>query len=501
MRVNLLHPANGVPRVAVNGDRAFGDLGMESLYAAMAADDQIVLESVRTILPATVVDPEVIRHRQAVLADCCAHPAVIRKLFEISVEPTRIQRWPVGVGRRSGGKLMLALQPLTDLITCLRRLRALCEQHAALFSSPGLSDLMTTVIERFDDDYLDAVEATLATLYFEHGVHIGAGLGTGNKITNIVLREPIRPRRGRFGLDRRSGRAFEPIEDPEARSNPGLNPVKQLKDRALIDVAEVVSYAADHVHDFFLRLRTELAFYIGCLNLRDRLTQVGLPTCLPAIHAAGTPRLRCTGLRDITLSLAADRAVIGNDVDADTRSLLVVTGANNGGKSTFLRSLGAAQLMMQCGMFVIADSFESDIRDGVFTHFVTDEDRTMAHGKLVDELVRMRSIVDRIGPNSLLLCNESFASTSERDASRIAAPLIDALVDAGVKIVFVTHLYEFAHQRDQATHSTDLFLRAGHLPNGSRTFHITPGTPEPGSHADEIFRQVFDRAGGSRQPG
>ncbi|WP_405137611.1 MutS-related protein [Nocardia sp. NBC_01388] len=494
MRVNLLYPADGVRSIAVNGDRAFGDLGMESLYAAMAAEDEIVLNSVRAILPATVVDPEVIRHRQAVLTDCCAHPAVIRELFEISVEPTRIQRWPVGGGRRSGGKLMLALQPFTDLIACVRRLRTLCERHASLFNSAGLTDLLATVTEQFDDAYLDAVEARLDTMYFEHGVHLSAGLGTGNKITNIVLHEPIRPRRGRFGLDRRSSRAFQPIEDPEARSNPGLNPVKQLKDRALTEIAEVVSYAADHVHDFFQRLRTELGFYIGCLNLRDRLTLAGLPTCLPIIHPAGTSALRCIGLRDITLSVTADRAVIGNNVAADARSLIVVTGANNGGKSTFLRSLGAAQLMMQAGMFVIADSFESDIRDGVFTHFVTDEDRTMAHGKLVDELIRMSAIVDRIGPNSLLLCNESFASTSERDASRIAAPLIGAMVDAGVKIVFVTHLYEFAHQRHRAAHSTDLFLRAGRLPDGSRTFHITPGTPEPGSHADEIFRRVFDSA-------
>ncbi|MEU0540905.1 DNA mismatch repair protein [Nocardia sp. NPDC005978] len=492
MRVDLLQPAGVTPRIAANGDRAFDDLGMESLYSAMSAGDPIVLEAVRAIVPATLIDPEVIRYRQAVLTDCLAHPAVVRELYAIAVEPTGIRRWPLAPGRQSGGKMLLSLQPFTDLLSCLRRLRALCERNASVFGSAGLTGLVAAVSERFDDAYLDTVESHLAALYFENGVHLTAGLGVGNKIADIVLHEPVRPRRTRFGIGRRADRAFRPIEDPEAAANPAMNPIKQLQDRALAEVAEIVAYAADHVHDFFQRLRTELAFYIGCLALHDRIDAAGLPTCMPVVHDAGRPRLRCAGLRNLALCLSSGRAVVGNDVRADDRTLIVVTGANNGGKSTFLRGLGTAQLMMQSGMFVLADAFEADVRDGVFTHFVTDEDRTMTHGKLVDELARISAIVDRISPDSLLLCNESFASTSERDATRIATPLVAALTESGVKLVFVTHLYEFARARHAAAHSTDLFLRADPLPTGARTFHLNPAPPQPGSHATEIFHRVFD---------
>ncbi|MGX1808466.1 MutS-related protein [Nocardia sp. NPDC055321] len=492
MRVNLLHPEGHAPSIAILGDRVRDDLGMESLHTAMAAGDPIILEAVRAIVPAALTDPDAIRYRQAVLTDCLAHPEIIRELYAIALEPNDIRRWPLDVRRQAGGKILLALPPFVELLACLRRLRALCDRNGSVFGSTGLTDLFRTVRDHFDDEFLDAVETQLAALYFDNGVHMTAGLGIGNKIADIVLHDPLPPRRSRFGLTRRADRTFRPIEDPEARSNPAMNPVKQLQDRALAEVADVVGYAAEHIHAFFERLRTELAFYVGCLNLRDRLTAAGLPVCLPVAHPAGVPRLRATGLRNMSLSLSGNRAVIGNDLDADGRSLIVVTGANNGGKSTFLRSLGTAQLMMQSGMFVPAETFESDVRDGIFTHFVTDEDRTMTHGKLVDELSRMSAIVDLITPGSLLLCNESFASTSERDATRIATPLLDALTAAGVKLVFVTHLYEYAHQRHLSGHPGDLFLRAERRPDGTRTFQLSPAPPAPGSHAAEIFQRVFD---------
>ena len=77
--------------------------------------------------------------------------------------------------------------------------------------------------------------------------------------------------------------------------------------------------------------------------------------------------------------------------------MIVITGANEGGKSTFLRSVGAAQLMMQAGMFVAAETFGANVRDGVFTHFNREEDATLTRGRLEEELARMSAIVEYIG--------------------------------------------------------------------------------------------------------
>lgn len=116
----------------------------------------------------------------------------------------------------------------------------------------------------------------------------------------------------------------------------------------------------------------------------------------------------------------------------------------------------------------------------------------MTHGKLDEELARMRRIADFIAPGALLLCNESFASTNEREGSEIARGVITALVEAGVKVVFVTHLYDLAHGMCERRDAGDLFLRAERRPDGARTFRLSPGEPKPTSYGVDSFQRVFE---------
>jgi len=127
----------------------------------------------------------------------------------------------------------------------------------------------------------------------------------------------------------------------------------------------------------------------------------------------------------------------------------------------------------------------------VFTHFKREEDASLSHGKLDEELVRMSDIADYIRPASLLLCNESFASTNEREGSQIARGVVQAAVETGVKVVFVTHLYDLAYGLYARNDPGDLFLRAERRPDGARTFRLLPGEPKPTSHGEDSFRRVF----------
>jgi DNA mismatch repair ATPase MutS len=90
-------------------------------------------------------------------------------------------------------------------------------------------------------------------------------------------------------------------------------------------------------------------------------------------------------LYDICLAINSNHKVIGNDLNANQCDLFVITGANQGGKSTFLRSIGLAQLMMHSGMFVPAQAFRANVCDGLFTHFKREEDPTMNSGKLDED--------------------------------------------------------------------------------------------------------------------
>jgi DNA mismatch repair ATPase MutS len=147
--------------------------------------------------------------------------------------------------------------------------------------------------------------------------------------------------------------------------------------------------------------------------------------------------------------------------------------------------------MMLAGMFVTAKSFRANVRDGVFTHFKREEDATMTHGKFDEELARMSAIADHITPTSLLLCNESFAATNEREGSQIARGIVDAMIDSGVKVIYVTHLYDLARSMSARRDPGYLFLRAERHPDGARTFRLKPGEPEPTSYGQDSFRRVF----------
>jgi DNA mismatch repair ATPase MutS len=200
------------------------------------------------------------------------------------------------------------------------------------------------------------------------------------------------------------------------------------------------------------------------------------------------------GLYDVCLFLTLGQKVVGSALAAGNIDLAVITGANQGGKSTFLRSIGLAQLMMQSGMFVPAESFCANLCDAIFTHYRREEDTTMTSGKLDEELGRMSAIVDHMKPNALLLFNESFAATNEREGSEIARQIVSALVAKRIKVFFVTHLYTLARGFYDKGMTNAVFLVAERRADGERTFRIIEGEPSQTSYGDDVYDRIFGNA-------
>jgi DNA mismatch repair ATPase MutS len=260
---------------------------------------------------------------------------------------------------------------------------------------------------------------------------------------------------------------------------------------AMNPVANALGQSADHVISFFRMLRTEMAFYVGCLNLEERLREKGEPICFPVPSAPGERRLSFAGLYDVCLSLGLEQRLVGNDTDADGKQLIVITGANQGGKSTFLRSIGLAQLMMQSGMFVAAESFRANVCEGVFTHFNREEDDAMKSGKLDEELSRMSAIVDQIRPGCLMLFNDSFAATNEREGSEIAGQIVEAFLERGMKVLFVTHMFALARRFHEKRMAGALYLQAEREEDGRRTFRLFEREPSPTSFGEDLYDRIF----------
>lgn len=115
----------------------------------------------------------------------------------------------------------------------------------------------------------------------------------------------------------------------------------------------------------------------------------------------------------------------------------------------------------------------------------------MRGGKLDEELRRMSGIADAIQPNALMLFNESFASTNEREGSEISRQVVSALLESRIKVFFVSHMYHFAHGFFERNPHDALFLRAERRPDGTRTFRLVEAEPLDTSYGEDLYREIF----------
>jgi hypothetical protein len=469
------------------------DLELDTLLHAMAGDDEFLLEVARkALLSGLRNDLDTILYRQQIVKDCVENPNVLRGLYNLCVEATEVPRrqwWGLSSAYPSS-LLYSAIELLEFLLGMLKKLRRLAEEHASRFKSGGFTALFAMLANELSDEYLAGIEDHLALSQFRKGVLLSAELGEWNESTNLVLRRT--PDKGQNWFERLLGKGppaytFHLAERDQA----GATILSDIRHRGISRVAIALAQSADHVLSFFKILRTELGFYVGCLNLHGRLTGKGEPVCFPTPAAAGGRRHRFSGLYDVCLSLHMEGRVAGNAADADGKSLVIITGANQGGKSTFLRSIGLAQVMMQCGMFVGAAAFEAEVCPALFTHYKREEDPTMKSGKFDEELARMSEIADHIVPDSILLFNESFAATNQREGAEIAKQIVCALLEKGIKIFYVTHLFEFARGFFDRTTDGALFLRAERKPDGTRTFRVVEGEPLETSYGEDLYSKVF----------
>ncbi len=494
MKVFLLYPDrdfdfDGVlPR---NRADLVADLEIDTLLNAMAGGDAFVREVSGKVLLAGLDGPEPIGYRQRVLADCIDRPDVVRAMYDLAGAALRDKRgvWGFLSSQNPASVLSAAVGQLEVLLVRLRQLRRIAEADGGAFRSDAFTAFFRTVLTELGDDYLEEVTGHLKQLRFPGGQLISADLSQDNSGINYVLRSGT-ARRGwkeRVGIAPRTVYAFTLPPRDEA----GMQSLDAITGRGINAVANAAAQAADHVSSFFTMLRAELAFYVGCLNLHDRLSAREVPVCFPEPAGPDGVTFACADLRDASLALRVT-PVVGNDADTAGRPLVVITGANSGGKSTFLRSVGLAQLMTQCGMFVTARSFRSSLCRGIFTHFIREEDPDLVSGRLDSELARMSDIADLIGRGDVILFNESFAATNEREGSEIGRQIVTALLEAGVRVFFVTHNFDLASGLGRQRPDAALFLRAPRQPNGRREYKLAPAPPLPTSFGADIY----DRIGG-----
>lgn len=495
MKVFLMHPEQDFePKQALplNHQDLIQDLELETLFDAMALGDKFLDEVIRVAILCGSRDLDTIRYRQEILKDCLENAEVIRQIYHLPVDATERKRrdW-LGIYSRYPSSILNSSVGLLQMyVGQLKELKAIVYEHGEKFKSEGLRRFCAMIEEELDDAYFESVENHLMELKFRNGVLLSAELGQGNEAVNYLLRKANNNHQSwieRVFIQKGPEYSFT-ISD---RDHHGARALGDIKDMGINLVANALAQSADHVDSFFMLLRVELAFYMGCINLYEQLNQIDGKIAFPEPVAQSARKHTYQGLYDVCLALTMKKKVVGNDGRADGKDLIIITGANQGGKSTFLRAIGVAQVMMQAGLYVGADSFSANLCDQIFTHYKRKEDTSMKSGKFDEELSRMSAIVDLLTPKSLVLFNESFAATNEREGSEIARQITRALLNKGIKVIFVSHLYEFARSLYDMQLENSLFLRAERKTGGKRTFKLIVGEPLETSYGPDLYKKIF----------
>ncbi len=312
------------------------DLELNTLFDAMARADRFLFGVARKAVLSGEGDLDTIRYRQDILRDCLKNPAVVREIYHIPIESieNKQRHWMGVFGSSPAGILHSSIEMLQMFVGLLRKLKTIADEHADQFDSEGFTRFFAMIKKELDDEYFAIVQDHLAELKFRDGVLLSAELGKGNEGADYVLRKPQGKNQSwvKRVLAQRSP-VYTFYINP--RDEHGGRALGELKDRGINLVANALAQSADHIDSFLNMLRIELAFYIGCLNLYEQLAQMGEPVCFPLPVAPGERRHSYDGLYDVCLALTMKQKVVGNDVTADDKDLVIITGANQGGKSTF----------------------------------------------------------------------------------------------------------------------------------------------------------------------
>lgn len=478
-------------KLPVQSESLVQDLELPILFQAMARDDPFILETVRSVILCSLSDIEDIRYRQSVLEDCLAYQNEVKALYQLSCEAVQNEKNKhMGIFSDTPRYVLEgSVKTLELFVPMLSTLAGIARSSTPAWRSEGFSRFFQMIREELSASYLTNMERYLKRLKFTNGILVSTGLGKRLKADHYTLHNLPDKKRGlkEFLFGKKEETYSFTIAD---RDESGYRILSELNDEGVKEIASTVSQACDHVRAFFMALKRELSFYVGCINLQNQLADAGTGISFPETTSNGMYSLTCQNLYNISLALQLNRKIEGNTVNGDGRQLVIVTGANQGGKTTFLRSIGQAYLMFQSGMFIAGDSFSAAMGT-VFTHFKREEDSAMKSGKLDEELERMSHIIETITPGSLLLMNESFAATNEQEGSEIAMQVVTALLDKGIRIIFVSHFYKFARACFGRRSEHYLFLRADRQDDGSRSYRLTVGEPLTTGFGEDIYYKIF----------
>jgi DNA mismatch repair protein MutS len=195
------------------------------------------------------------------------------------------------------------------------------------------------------------------------------------------------------------------------------------------------------------RFDREVQVYLAWIEYTASMRRAGLPFCYPEVRRR-PEAIHARHAFDVALAaMLAERdgRVVTNDVELhDPERAIVVTGPNQGGKTTFARMFGQLHYLGRMGLTVPGREARLEFFDGLHTHFEREENLGDLASKFEEDVSRIHETIGRLTADSLVIMNETFSSTTVQDALLLSRDILGRILQAGARCVFVTFLDELA---------------------------------------------------------
>jgi DNA mismatch repair protein MutS len=531
----LGHEARTLPRLS---DAAVDDLDLPRTITALGEEYGYAMR-IRDVLLHMCDDPAVIAYRQDVLADLVEIPDLGDRLAALLPHVIGLDSWGYSIraGQSPLHEVVWRVGQLETYVEVIQGLQAAFEGLERPLRAEGLARLRDVAGRVAADETFVRLVAELPDLVAQvrgiASITIGVNLDDQLRPVEATL-IAINNKKFRgyassllsllFGRDAQNGQwdGIAPLHS--ARPNGSLaqmphgvdpdNPLMYPLFRDLADVLKKISRPVASALHHYTQVNTrlldhlgaELAFYLGARRLMKRLQASGLPLCRPEIAPKEARVCEISGLYNVNLALRliarddkADlsRAIVPNDALFGTAGrIFVLTGPNQGGKTTYTQAVGLAMVLAQAGLFVPGTQARISPADTIHTHFPVEERPEMETGRLGEEAKRLAQIFAQATRHSLILLNESLASTSPGESLYLARDIVRTLRVLGARAIYATHLHELAAGCDDLNAETpgdsliaslvSLIQEGGGTGEVTQTYRIIPGPPRGRSYAREL---------------